>query len=129
MKRSPLKRLTALRRTPRKPWRRSPEDRVTEAEYNYVAARDASVGGCVMAHLDREHVCHDRFGNVVDPMFVFEVDHIDNGGVGNRGESKRTNLVRLCPYAHVIKTHSARLWRPALRAYLRRVEWSAEDVA
>jgi hypothetical protein len=91
---------------------------------NYVAARDSIVGGCVIAHLEPEHVCHDRFGNVVNPLHVYELDHVDNGGTGNRGASVASNLVRLCPYAHMRKTYMARLYRPMLRDYLRRVEGS-----
>ena len=117
-----LRRSGPLRRSRPKTWRRKPDDRVTEDEGNYVSARDLSVGGCVMAHLDPSHLCHDAFGNQISPAGEYELDHVDNAGMGKRGESTRYNLVRLCPYAHRIKTENARLWRPALRAYLERVE-------
>lgn len=118
-------RRTPLKRTPRKAWRRKPDDRVTEAVANYVSARDLAVGGCVMAHLDRTHQCHDQYGNQIRPDEQYELDHVDNGGVGNRGPSTASNLVRLCPFGHRVKTENARLWRPALRAYLERVERNA----
>ena len=121
IRRSPIK------RTPRKAWRRRPDDRVTEDEGNYVSARDLAVGGCVMAHLDPSHLCHDAFGNQISPAGEYELDHVDNGGTGKRGESTRFNLVRVCPSGHATKTYNARLWRPAFRDYLRSVEgrcWS-----
>ncbi len=118
MRRSALVRKQETRR----PWRRKPEDKVTPAVANRVAARDLAVGGCVMAHLDRTHLCHDKWGNRTAPDGVYEIDHVDNGGTGNRGPSESWNLVRLCPYAHRIKTENARLWRPLLRRYLDAVE-------
>jgi hypothetical protein len=118
-------RKVGLRRTPMKPWRRKADDKVPPEEGNYVAARDLNVGGCVMAHLDRYHLCHDAFGNRIAPDAQYELDHIDNAGVGNRGVSTRYNLVRLCPYAHRVKTENARVWRMELRAYIGRVERDA----
>ena len=118
-----MKRAALLRRTEKsKPWRRKDSDKVSPEDYAYVATRDSIVGGCVMAHLDPTHQCHDKWGNQIRPDGVFEIDHVDNGGVGNRGKSERGNLVRLCPYAHRIKTENAKLWRPELRKYLARVE-------
>ena len=124
-----MKRSALLRRSEKsKPWRRKDSDKVTLADYNYVAERDIRVGGCVMAHLDRTHQCHDAFGNQIRPDGVFEIDHVDNGGIGKRGASERWNLVRLCPFGHRVKTENARLWRPELRAYLDRVQ-PREDAA
>ena len=113
---------TPLSRTPMRPWRRKPEDKVPEGEANYVAARDLAVGGCVMAHLDPSHTCHDQFGNQIRPDGLYELDHVDNGGVGHRGANTRYTLVRLSPYAHRIKTENARMWRIHLRGYLNRVQ-------
>jgi hypothetical protein len=122
-----MKRAATLRRHEKsKPWRR--KDKVSPEDYAYVATRDSIVGGCVMAHLDRTHLCHDTWGNQIRPDGVFEIDHIDNGGTGKRGASERWNLVRLCPAAHATKTYNARLWRPRLRAYIERVE-PREEVA
>ena len=115
-------RKTPLKRTGRPQWRRKAEDAVSPAVGNFVAARDQM---CVMAMLDREHDCHDQFGNRIDPRGQYELDHIDNGGTGKRGPSTASNLVRLCPYAHRIKTDNARLWRPVFRAYIERVEGRA----
>ena len=116
-----MKRTALLRRAP-KPWRRSDEDKVTAADYYYVASRDLAVGGCVMAHLDSQHTCRNAFGDEIPPDGEFQIDHVDNGGVGRRGPSERWNLVRLWPWDHRVKTDNARLWRPRLRKYLERVE-------
>ena len=117
-----MKRTALLRRTELKAKRRKSDDKVSPEDYAYVATRDSIVGGCVMAHLDRTHLCHDTWGNQIRPDGVFEIDHVDNGGTGRRGESERWNLVRLCPYAHRIKTENARLWREKLRRYLDTVQ-------
>ena len=125
-------RRTPLTRTPMRRKARKSGDKVAPAEANYVAARDSAVGGCVMAHLDASHTCHDQFGNQIRPDGLYELDHVDNGGVGSRGANTRYNLVRLCPYAHRIKTENARMWRIHLRGYLRRVEgvsWYDEERA
>ena len=125
-----MKRAALLRRSEKsKPWRRKPEDKVSPADYAYVATRDSIVGGCVMAYLERTHVCHDKYGNQIRPDGVFEIDHIDNGGTGKRGASERWNLVRLCPFAHRVKTENAKYWREKLRAYIARVEGYADDAA
>ena len=118
-----MKRSYLVRRSEKsKPWRRKDSDKVSPADYAYVATRDSIVGGCVMAYLERTHVCHDKYGNQIRPDGVFEIDHIDNGGTGKRGASERWNLVRLCPAGHVAKTMNAKFWRPLLRAYIERVE-------
>lgn len=116
-------RRTALKRTRPKPWKRADEDKVTDAVANYVAARDRV---CVLSKLDPDHLCYDRFGNRIAPDGIYELDHVDNGGTGNRGPSTAHNLVRLCPYGHMRKTHFARLYRPILRDYLERVETPQE---
>lgn len=119
-------RRVGLKRSRPKPWRRAEDDKVPPAVAAYVAARDRV---CVMSTLDLSHQCHDQFGNVIAPdSYHYELDHVDNGGTGNRGPSTKDNLVRLCPYGHRIKTENARLWRPALRAYVAAVE-GLEDVA
>lgn len=124
-----MKRAALLRRSEKsKPWRRRDSDRVSPEDYAYVATRDSIVGGCVMAYLERTHVCHDKYGNQIRPDGVFEIDHIDNGGTGKRGASERWNLVRLCPAGHVAKTMNAKYWREKLRAYIARVE-PREDAA
>ena len=111
-----LKRSALIRRTEKsKPWRRKPDDKVTEAVANEVAARDRM---CVLFKLDSNHLCYDRFGNRIAPDSYYELDHVDNGGTGKRGSSTVNNLVRLCPYAHILKTQSARFYRPILRRYL-----------
>ena len=105
-------------------YHRTKKDPVTAQVYAYVAARDRV---CVMSSLDPSHTCMDRYGNQISPAGEYELDHVDNGGVGNRGASTRFNLVRLCARAHATKTYNARLWRPILRDYLRGVEgrcWS-----
>ena len=117
-----MKRAALLRRTELRSKRRKSGDKVSPEDYAYVATRDMAVGGCVMAHLDRTHLCYDAFGNQIRSDGVFEIDHVDNGGTGRRGESERWNLVRFCPHAHRIKTENARLWRPLLRDYLAQVE-------
>ena len=108
MKRSPILRKSELRSKARK-------DKVTPGTAEYVASRD---GRCVMAILEPTHQCHDRYGNRIASDGVYELDHVDNGGTGKRGPSTPSNLVRLCPYGHLTKTHFARLWRGKLHAYL-----------
>jgi hypothetical protein len=112
-------RRVALARKAMRPWKRKSSDRVTPAVGNYVAARDNQ---CVLATLDPEHVCRDQFGNLISPKGQYELDHVDNGGTGKRGPSTRDNLVRLCPFAHRLKTENASRYRPMLRAYLAVVE-------
>lgn len=114
MKRTELLRTTPLRRTRMRPWRRDPEDKVPADVAEFVAAED---GMCVMAILDSTHICHDRFGNQIKPDGEYELDHIYTGGMGRRGPNTSENLVRLCPYAHRVKTESARRWRPSLGAW------------
>jgi hypothetical protein len=105
---------TALRRKPRR-------DPVPDWLRPYVGSRDLAVGGCVMAHLDPEHRCRDTFGNRIPADGQWEMDHIDNGGVGRRVHEK-WNVVRLCPAAHADKTMHAKKWRPELRRYAWGVE-------
>ena len=99
--------------------RRKPHrDPVTPGTAEYVAHRD---GSCVMSQLDPTHVCRDKWGNETSPSAEYEIDHVDTSGLGRRGPSVPSNLVRLCPWGHTEKTYNARKWRPALRSYLAEV--------
>jgi 5-methylcytosine-specific restriction endonuclease McrA len=103
---------TALRRKPRR-------DPVPEWLRPYVGARDQE---CVLSKLMPEHLCQDHFGNVIRPDSPnWEMDHIDNGGVGRRVHEK-WNTVRLCPAGHVAKTNHPSRYRPILRDYAWGVE-------
>lgn len=123
MKRTALARKTPLRRVPLRPYRR--KDPVPAWLRPYIGSRDRQ---CVMATLDSEHVCRNAFGDRIAPDHsVWEMDHIDGTGFGKRGPSVPWNCVRLCYYAHRLKTENARKWRPPLRRYAMAVE--ARDVA
>lgn len=118
MKKSPLLRKAELRsRSWPKPWRR--KDPVTSDFRAYIGARDRQ---CVLATLDPEHVCRNAFGDRIAPSGEWELDHIDVTGFGKRGPSVRWNCVRLCAFAHRLKTENAKRYRPLLRAYAMRVE-------
>ena len=112
MRRSALVRKQETRR----PWRRKPEDKVTDEVAHRVLARDR---GCVMRNVS---ACDGHI----------ELDHVDNGGMGKRGPSTSDNLVSLCSSHHRFKTENARLVRPLLREYLsnvERVEGAQDDAA
>jgi hypothetical protein len=99
--------------------RRKPHaDPVTPELRIEVAERD---GECVLSKLDPTHICRDQWGNEVSPTGVFEIDHVLTGGLGKRGPSVLSNLVRLGPWGHAHKTYNARLVRPYLLAYLESV--------
>jgi hypothetical protein len=102
--------------------RKAHKDPVTPELRAEVAERD---GRCVLSKLDPTHTCRDTWGNQIDPRGVFEIDHVMNSGVGMRGPSVRSNLVRLCPWGHAEKTNNARRLRPYLVAYLESVEGKA----
>ena len=102
--------------------RRTHRDPVTPDMRAFIAHRD---GSCVMSQLDPTHICRDTWGNEISPYAEFELDHVDNGGVGRRGPSVPSNLVRLCPWGHAEKTNDARKWRAPLRRYLSEVEAAA----
>lgn len=120
MKRAALLRRTELRSKSRpKPWKRHPDDKVSEELAHYVIGRDRV---CVLSVIDATHTCRNTWGDEVPSNGDFELDHVDTLGFGKRGPSVPWNLVRLCPWGHREKTENARLYRPALREYLMRVE-------
>jgi hypothetical protein len=94
--------------------RRGHRDPVSPEVAEFVAEQD---GMCVMAILDSNHTCRDRWGNEIHPAGEYELDHIYTLGIGRRGPSTPENLVRLCPWGHREKTDNARRWRPALGAW------------
>jgi hypothetical protein len=71
---------------------------------------------CVGAKIGMGGACGSQFGSGTD--IVWELDHIDNAGMGRRGPSTMENLVLMCGYHHRVKTEATRTWRPKLREYI-----------
>lgn len=117
MRRAALRRLTPLLRGPMK--RKARRDAVPAWLRPYVGSRDQE---CVLAKRLPDHRCQDVFGNYIrSDSTNWEMDHIDNGGVGRRVHEK-WNVVRLCPAGHLAKTLHASKYRPILREYAWAVE-------
>ena len=125
MKRTPLRRTSALRRSEqRRTWRRAESDKVTPDLHGYILARD---GQCVAATLDAPYPCRDEWGEPLDPrhLYALELDHVrDQPMMGKRAPSDKFHLVAMCPGHHRLDGW-ATANRPALRAYLSRVEGRA----
>jgi hypothetical protein len=71
---------------------------------------------CVGAKIGMGEACGSQFGS--GSNIVWELDHVDNAGLGRRGPSTMDNLVLICGYHHRVKTESSKTWRPKLREYL-----------
>jgi hypothetical protein len=71
---------------------------------------------CVGAKIGMGGACGSQFGS--GEGIIWELDHVDNAGLGKRGPSTMENLVLLCGYHHRVKTESTKKWRPILREYL-----------
>ena len=71
---------------------------------------------CVGAKIGMGEACGSQFGS--GGNIVWELDRVDNAGLGRRGPSTMDNLVLICGYHHRVKTESSKTWRPKLREYL-----------
>lgn len=109
-----LRRYTPLRA--RKAYRPPrPVDPIPPDVRRYVRERD---GGCVGPRIGMPGGC----SGPTDP------DHVRaSGALGRKSRSTADNLASLCRYVHHdLKTREGKKWRPALIAYLERVEGTPE---
>ena len=113
-----LRRLTPLRRTPMRPWRRRKADTVRESDAAYIYARDE--GRCLAPLLARQN------GQPVDPCqgrVTIEHVHSGYGMTGKRAPSDKYHMLLLCLHHNV--DGWASMHKDWERAYLLRVEGEA----
>lgn len=104
-----------------KPWRRKPEDRVSNDVAAKVFARD---GFCVPYLLLAPGACADRAGHPILPTqtWLMTLDHCkDEPGMGKRAPSDPEHLITACAFHHLESS-----WvtgnRPLIRRYLTEVQ-------
>jgi hypothetical protein len=116
MRRSPLRRLTALKRTAMKPWRRKAEDKVPDWLFGYLLGRDRT---CVPARYGAPDACSGRL----------TIEHVKTESMtGKRAPSDPAHTVLACLH-HNLTWCLTTAAKDAERAYLARVEGGEEWAA
>lgn len=83
----------------------------------------------VRAHVrERDNGClSQRIGMAGPCAGQIEQDHIENGGMGLKGESVPLNLASLCSSHHDQKTRLANYWRPILLSKVAELEARVQE--
>lgn len=109
-------RKTPLRRSPPRPWRRSPADRVPDWLPGYLRARDR---GCVPARIGAPDPCSGRL----------TIEHVKTEpAMGKRAPSDKWHTLLACE-GHNLSWCLTSAAKQAERDYLSRVEGAADDAA